>query len=136
LIGNTFVVVYDYKYTNKEEKAKKRGGFLNTLASAASFVPGAENITTVASAAKIGSDIVGKGYFVRTTSYLYRLVWNDEVAQSFYENFWIDEHNYDEAKKEAFDNTDLFKLEYVGNEVSRNNLQSTIFTSKSNEQLI
>ncbi len=29
LIGNTFVIVYDYKYTNKEEQAKKRGGFLD-----------------------------------------------------------------------------------------------------------
>ncbi|WNH08144.1 hypothetical protein [Thalassobellus suaedae] len=136
LIGNTFVVIYDYKYTNKEQKAKKRGGFLNSLASVASFVPGADNISTVASAAKLGSDIMGKGYFVRTTSYLYRLVWNDEVAQEFYENLWVDEQSFGEAKKEAFDNSNLFKLEYVGNEVSRNNLQSTIFTSKSNEQLI
>ena len=35
-----------------------------------------------------------------------------------------------------FDRSDLFKLEYVGSEKSRNNLQSTIFTSKSDNQLI
>ena len=136
LIGNTFIIVYDYKYTNKQEQAKKRGGFLNALSSVASYVPGGDNISTISSVAKLGSDVVGKGYFVRTSCYLYRLEWNDEIAQEFYENLWNEQNSYDETKKEAFDRSNLFKLKYVGSEVSRNNLQSTIFSSKSNEQLI
>jgi hypothetical protein len=136
LLRNTFVVVYDYKYTNKEEQANKRRGFLDAVTTVASIIPGAEDIATVSTLATAASDVVGKGYFVRTTSYLYRLVWNDEVAQDFYSNLWIDENNDDKSKKEAFENSNLFKLEYVGSEVSRNNLQSTIFSSKSNEQLI
>lgn len=136
LIGNTFVVVYDYKYTNKAEQAKKRKGFLNVVKSIASVVPGGDDVLNVASVAELGSDVVGKGYFVRTSSYLYRLIWNDAIAQDFYENLWIDENDSDIAKKEAFDKTNLFRLEYVGSEVSRNNLQSTIFSSKSNGQLI
>ncbi len=136
LISNTFVIVYDYKYTNKQEQAKKRRGFLNAVTTVASFVPGAEDVATVSSLATTASDVVGKGYFVRTTSYLYRLVWNDDIAQEFYENLWVDEQSDDPAKKEAFDNSNLFRLEYVGSELSRNNLQSTIFSSKSNEQLI
>ncbi len=136
LISNTFVIVYDYKYTNKAEQAKKRKGFLNAVTTVASLVPGAEDIATVSSLTTVASDVVGKGYFVRTTSYLYRLVWNDEIAEEFYNNLWIDESNNDKSKKEAFENTNLFKLEYVGSEVSRNNLQSTIFSSKSDQQLI
>jgi len=136
LISNTFVIVYDYKYTNKAKQAKKRKGFLNAVTTVASFVPGGEDVTNVATLATAASDVVGKGYFVRTTSYLYRLVWNDDIAQEFYNNLWIDENSDDKSKKEAFENTNLFRLEYVGSEVSRNNLQSTIFSSKSNEQLI
>ncbi len=136
LIGNTFLIVYDYKYTNKEKSAKKRGGFLNAVSSVASFIPGAEDVVTVANTAKIASDVVGKGYYIVTTTYLYQLVWDDETANTFYEKYWIDASNADPKKRDAFDKTDLFKLKYVGSEVSRNNLQSTIFTTKSNDQLI
>lgn len=136
LIGNTFVVVYDYKYTNKETQAKKRKGLLNAAKWVGNFVPGGDKLQKVATVASVGSDVMGKGYFVRTTSYLYRLVWNDAIANEFYTTLWMDDSNYDPAKKQAFDQSNLFRLEYVGSELSRNNLQSTIFTSKSNEQLI
>lgn len=136
LIGNTFIIVYDYRYTNKEDQAKKRKGFFNAISSVASYVPGGDKVMNVATVAGVASDVVGKGYFVKTTSYLYRLVWNDAVANEFYQTLWMDESTYDASKKEAFDTSNLFKLEYVGDEVSRNNLQSTIFSSKSNEQLI
>jgi hypothetical protein len=136
LIANTFVVVYDYKYTNKEEQAEKRRGFLNAITTVASFVPGGEDVANISAVASIGSDVVGKGYFVKTTSYLYKLVWNDEIANQFYDTYWMDDTDYDADRKRAFEMSDLFKLEYVGNAVSRNNLQSTIFTSKSNEELI
>lgn len=136
LINNTFVIVYDYKYTNKAEQAKKRKGWLNAVTTVASFVPGADQVSSISTVAGVASDVVGKGYFVRTRSYLYRLVWNDEIANEFYTTLWIDENNNDEAKKAAFDTTNLFKLEFVGDEYSRNNLQSTIFSSKSSEQLI
>jgi hypothetical protein len=136
LINNTFVVVYDYKYTNKEESAAKRRGLLSIASSVASYIPGASDVANVATVATLGSEVIGKGYYVRTTSYLYRLVWNDDIAQMFFEKMWVDKDNYDNYKKSLFENTSLFRLEYVGSEVSRNNLQSTIFTSNNNEQLI
>lgn len=135
LIGNTFVIVYDYKYTNKEEQAKKRGGFLDIVSTVAS-VAGYDDVANIATGLRVASDVVGKGYFVRTTSYLYRLVWNDDIADEFYTYLWNDASDSDPKRKELFDRSDLFKLEYVGSEVSRNNLQSTIFTSKSDNQLI
>lgn len=135
LIGNTFVIVYDYKYTNKEEQAKKRGGFLDIVSTVAS-VAGYDDVANIATGLRVASDVMGKGYFVRTTSYLYRLVWNDDIADEFYTYLWNDASDSDPKRKELFDRTDLFKLEYVGSEVSRNNLQSTIFTSKSDNELI
>ncbi len=135
LIGNTFVIVYDYKYTNKEEQAKKRGGFLDIVSTVAS-VAGYDDVANIAQGVRVASDVMGKGYFVRTTSYLYRLVWNDDVANEFYTYLWNDASDSDPKRKELFDRSDLFKLEYVGSEKSRNNLQSTIFTSKSDNQLI
>jgi len=135
LLGNTFVIIYDYKYTNKEEQAKKRGGFLDVVSTVAS-IAGYDDVANIATGLRVASDVVGKGYFVRTTSYLYRLVWNDDVANEFYTYLWNDASDSDSKRKELFDRSDLFKLEYVGSEVSRNNLQSTIFTSKSDNQLI
>ena len=135
LIGNTFVVVYDYKYTNKKEQAKKAGGFLNVVSSVAS-VAGADVVSNVADGANLAAQTMGKGYFVRTTSYLYRLVWDEETANTFYQDHWFSAGENDAEKKQAFDRSSLFKLKYVGSEISRTNLQSTVFSNKSDDQLI
>lgn len=135
LIKNTFIVVYDYKYSNKEESAKKTGGWLSAISTVASYA-GLDVVSSVADVANIAQTTMGKGYFVKTTAYLYKLKWDEEIASRFYNEMWIDESNYDSSKKEAFDNTDMFQLEFVGTQVARRNLQSSIFSSKTNEDLI
>ena len=129
LIKNTFVIVYDFKYTNKEEKAKKTGGFLSVVSAAASFVPGMENVSTVVDGVNLAQTALGKGYFVKTTAYLYQLEWNEEVASRFYNEMWMDENSHDPNRKAAFDNTDIFKLKFIGTQIARKNLQSTIFSN-------
>lgn len=57
-----------------------------------------------------------EGYSVWCTSYLYRLNWNEEVANTFYNEYWMDKNSIDPAKKIKFETTDLFKLDYVGSE--------------------
>ena len=135
LIGNTFVIVYDFKYTNKANQAKKRGGFFKIVSTVASLA-GADDIALIADGANLASDVVGKGYFVRTTSYLYRLVWDEETANKFYNDYWTDKTSSNEDRVKAFEKANFFKMRYVGSEVSRSNLQSTIFTSKSDNDLI
>jgi len=135
LIANTFVIVNDYKYVNKEEVAKKTG-FLSSLVSSAASFAGADDLVTIANATTIATSVVGKGYVVKVTSYLYRLKWDEAIANTFYENFWIDKNNYDVAKKEAFDNTDIFELELIGFETDFSGTQSTIFTDKTDAELI
>ena len=135
LIKNTFIVVYDYKYSNKQESAKKTGRWLNVISTVSSYA-GLDVVSSVADVANIAQTTMGKGYFVKTTAYLYKLKWDEEIASRFYNEMWIDECNYDPSKKEAFDNTDMFQLEFVGTQVARRNLQSSIFSSKTNEDLI
>ena len=136
LIGKTFVIINDYKYTNKEEvvaKAKKASGFAKM---AAAYVPGGSAITNTLDVAETAATVAGKGYVVKTTSYLYRLVWDEEAAAIFYNNYWTDKNNPDPAKVSAFNNANEFKLQLIGFQSAWADVQSTIFTNKSEQDLI
>ena len=128
LIKNTFILVNDYKYVSKEDVAKKVNNLLGSIASAT----GNSNFT-------IGSDaitFVGKGYVVKTTAYLFRLKWDEETAAIFYQNYWTEDNNLDAAKKKAFDESKIFKLEFIGTDTSWADVQSTTMTNKTEDQLI
>ncbi len=137
LIGNTFVIINDYKFTSKEEavaKSKKASGFAKF---AAGYIPGAgAAIQKGITAAETAATIAGKGYWVRTTSYLYRLVWDEETAAIFYNNYWTDENNFDPTKVESFNNSSNFKLQLVGSQTAGADVQSSIFADKNEEDLI
>lgn len=132
LINNTFVIVNDFKYTNKEEVASKAKGLLSVV----STYSGNSSLSLAADATSLGVGVMGKGYIIKTTAYLYKLVWNEEVAATFYNDFWTEDENLDLEKKKAFDETDIFKLELVGTETSWADIQSTVLTKKTNEELI
>ena len=134
LIKNTFVIVNDFKFTSKEEVAKKVGGGLRALGSLSALA--GYDVSTYTTLAAAGTTVAGKGYWVKTTSYLYRLVWDEEAAAIFYQNYWTDDNNYDPAKVEAFNNATNFKLRFVGFQIATADLQSSIFTNKSEEDLI
>ncbi|WP_146052743.1 hypothetical protein [Aquimarina sp. I32.4] len=130
LIKNTFVIVNDFKYISKEEvaqKAKKGLAFASSLTGKAGLG---------GSLANKALDVAGKGYVIKTTSYLYKLVWNEEMAAIFYNDYWIDDANLDDTKKKAFEGSDIFKVELVGTEVAWADLQATSFTKKSEEELV
>jgi len=148
LIGNTFVVVNDFDYVSKEEVAKKVKVGLAILKEVAQAVDDANKddddkdnddpnaLVDALDVADAGLTIVGKGYVVRTTSYLYQLDWNDSVAAVFYNQYWLDNNSEDLSRKDAFDNSDIFKLKLIGHEVAWADLQSTVFTQKSEEDLV
>ncbi|MES2761078.1 MAG: hypothetical protein V4677_02685 [Bacteroidota bacterium] len=114
LIGNTFVVVNRFNYVTMESitaATQKLGNFAMALAAASG--------NTVSSEVRQATDSIAKqitGYAVQSTSYLYKLVWNDSIEAVFYQNYWMDDNSFDPAKKEAFDNTNLFTLELIGDE--------------------
>jgi len=134
LIKNTFVVVNDFDYVSKEEVANKAKAGLGLLKDIAELVD--ENVEIDIEGTDELLTTFGKGYVVRTFSYLYQLEWNDSVASVFYNDYWMDENSFDENRKEAFENSDIFKLKLVGWEIAWADLQSTSYTKKSEEELI
>ncbi|MFS4456355.1 hypothetical protein [Maribacter sp. 2304DJ31-5] len=130
LISNSFIVVNDYKYTNKEEVMSKGKLLINDIS---------KFVKTKTSKQKNTIEVVdkfAKGYIVKATSYLYRLIWNQEIAAKFYGELWATHKNYDKARVNAFNKTDIFKLEYIGKQDSWADVQSTKYTLKSDNELI
>lgn len=111
LIGKTFVIVNDITYINKEERTKKAGGWLRVAGVLGSFVD-----PSIGDLAFATADITEQfgGFSVKITSYLYRLDWNEEAAATFYQDYWVDDYQYDENRLAAFDDSDVFKLVYIG----------------------
>ena len=56
------------------------------------------------------------GFKVIVTSYLFRLDWNDEVANNFYNNLWVDKSAPDLVRQQQWTGAlGSFKLKYIGN---------------------
>lgn len=132
LIKNTFVVINDFDYISKEEVANKAKAGLSLLKDVAELAD--VNIDTETTDELLTT--FGKGYVIRTFSYLYQLDWNDSVAAVFYEQYWMDKNSFAPERKTAFDNSDIFKLKYIGYEIAWADLQSTSYTKKTEEELI
>lgn len=132
LIANTFVVVTRFNYVDKKEVAKAAKGLLSSVTG----VVGGSTAELINQTAGAAMDMAAKGYVVKTNSYLYRLVWDEEAANRFYSEFWMDADNIDPVKKAAFDTTSIFKLEFVGDETAWADVQSSVFSKKSEEELV
>ncbi len=135
LIGKTFVLINEFKYVSKEEVAKKASGWLS-VAGALGDAVGVSNASTYTTALSAGATVAGKGYVVKTTAHLYQLVWDEATANAFYNEYWADDKTITPAKKKAFDDANIFKLKYIGSDNSWADVQSSVFTSKSEEQLV
>ena len=135
LISKTFVLVNEFKYVSKEEVAKKASGLLSAFGQAAGAA-GLGDISTAATITSAGVTIAGKGYVVKTKGHLYQLKWDEETAAIFYNDFWADDKTITPEKKKAFDETNIFKLVYIGTDDSWADVQSSTFTKKSEVELV
>lgn len=112
LINHTYVLVNDIRYADKETTKSAIGGGLLVASMAASFL-GVDINDAVSAVGNIANNIAG--FKVLVTSYLFRLDWNNEVADNFYENLWMDKNNVDTDKKALFNQSmQDFKLTYIG----------------------
>lgn len=136
LIKNTFVMVNDFSYIDKEEVGQGVSTGLLVAGSLMSAATGKKEYEQIGTAAAVGTAIMSKGYVVKNKVYLYQLVWNDSVAAVFYNELWMDNNSIDPKRKAAFENSNLFSLQLIGTSNSLADVQSTIMTSKSNEELI
>ncbi|MCX6326239.1 MAG: hypothetical protein NT144_06255 [Bacteroidia bacterium] len=133
LIKNTFVVVSKMNFVTNEIVAAK----VRDAAKAQAANIKVEILQqTALKAADAAYEKAKEGYSVWTTSYLYKLVWNDSVAAVFYNNLWIDKANLNPQKKEAFDNSDLFQLEYVGDEKATSLVLFSLKEKRTEDQIV
>ena len=129
MISNTFVIVNDITYVDHEKNADIAAGVLSIIGGIAAGVTGDDNniVTSLSTLGAMVSTMIA-GFTVKTTSYLYQLDWNDEVANYFYEHYYYDKPGTDSLSQAAFaadtliplkkaayeaDST-TFKLKYIG----------------------
>lgn len=111
LINNTFTVVTEVKYLENEPFAAVARDVAISNAENISIALVREGAIT---AAEVAYEKAKEGYTVFTTSYLYQLEWNDEIANTFYGEYWVDKANLDQDRIAKFDANDLFKMKYIG----------------------
>lgn len=101
LIKNTYLLVNDISY-----QSKGSGNWI-FKAYANAYIGNVENLQKAMQG-------VG-GFEVTIKSYLFRLVWNDEVATNFYNNYYTEDGISDKDKIEAFrSDHGSFVMQYVG----------------------
>lgn len=125
LIPQTFVIVNDITYIDKEKNAQIASSILSALGSAAGSI-GNGLSNSVAGAGSIGSlaeltlnagadisDLIA-GFTVDIRSYLFQLEWNEEIANKFYLDYFYTD-TIDLVKKAAFEADETsFRMKYLG----------------------
>lgn len=115
LIGNTYVLFNDIRYIDKAEESAIATVALQIVGTATSTFTGGLAGTAISAGTGIASTVTDKisGFRVVVTSYLYHLRWDDEIANTFYMDYYISEP--DAQKKAAFEaDKHTFNLEFVG----------------------
>jgi hypothetical protein len=122
LISNTYLIVNEIKYFDKNKASVIAGRVVTTVLMVAAAAFGvqldnsfSDNLMELFEALK--------GFTVRITSRLYQLEWTDEIANTFYTQCYTEIP--DNAKRNAFEQyRGDFKLKYLGQVVSRGNTTS------------
>jgi hypothetical protein len=133
LIGNTFVVFSKMTFVSNEVVA---AGVRDASKLAATKISNSMLQQSAMKAADATYEKTKEGYSVWTTSYLYKLRWNDSIANVFYNNLWFDKSAVNPAKKEAFDKTNLFSLEFLGQEKASSLVTFSLKEKRTENQII
>ena len=111
LIGNTFVIVNDIRYVDKEQRSKTIGGILRVAGGLAGAFAGVNVSNLVDNVSDMVESV--KGFKVKINTFLYRLDWNEEQAKLFYQEQYAAQP--DAKKCASFDKArDSYHLTYVG----------------------
>ena len=107
LVSHTYLVMNDIYYVDKSNKWQIVKDGLNVATSLAepwllgttSTITDNDNPFESSYAWLYGGVLDNvKGFRVRVTSYLFRLKWNDEIAQRFYTQFYTEEGDIEKVK--------------------------------------
>ena len=143
LLNNTYFIMHDITYVDKsvgwgifKDVLNVSSGLAEIWISKGSVSPGDNPFEnpSIASINAVLEDI--KGFSVKIKSYLYRLKWNEDIANQFYSQYYVDDTSFDEGKASSFDKSaSLFDLEYVCM-VENKQSNTTLNGTTTNEQLI
>ena len=111
LIGNTFVLVNDIRYVDKNKGAKTAGSSIKILGSVAAAYTGSDIDSFTDNVGNMVETI--KGFTVSINTFLYKLEWSEELANLFYQEQYGD--GIDKTKWSNFEKArESYKLKYVG----------------------
>lgn len=110
LIGSTFVLVNDIRYIDKSRGTSVVGGIVSGAIQVGTALQGQKTTDQE----NLGDLIASyKGFNVKIKTYLYQLVWDEEMSSFFYNKVYAEQP--DDSKKENFENNrGRFSLIYLG----------------------
>ncbi len=132
LINNTFVVVSKMYFVENEPVARViREAGVRALANQNALVQ------------KIGIKALDKvyektkeGYSVWTTSYLYKLKWDETTQGTFFQDMYAEKNQITPATKTKFDSTDIFEMEFVGSQKATTLVTFSLKEQRTEDQII
>ena len=125
LIKNTYLVMNDFYYVDKT------GVWHMVKDLGTAFVAALSKGMLSNTMANLSEDINEKlkSFRVRAITYLYRLNWDDNMANLFYDKYYVDSLNVDAKKVDAFkDDKTTFSMSYIG--FVENTSSTTTMTNK------
>lgn len=136
LIGNTYLLMHEITYIDKAKRSKT-WGMIGAIALGALMAAGGGSQQQASDIMKNTNDIISsyKGFSVKIHTRLYRLVWDDEASNVFYNEYYS--VGPDSKKKDAFeDNRNKFKLAYVGDVTSKGGKTSFLGINEEKPELM
>lgn len=124
LLNNTFVVVTRFRYLSKDQIVEE----IEQMAKATAQLAGPYGSLGASAGTLALKASLGAGYYVQTTSFLYQLNWNEDIANTFYSQLWSDPDSYETS--------DIFGVKFIGKESAWANVKAGIFTDKDESELI
>lgn len=116
LISNTFLVVNDIRYLDREKAGQTAGAVFRILGAVADAALGTDSFSDLGNTMGAMMETL-KGFKVLVNTHLYQLVWDEETSATFYKMYYSSVP--DEEKVKAFNaNRDKFRLQYVGSQKS------------------
>lgn len=130
LIANTFLLMHEITYIDKNKRARMWGAIGQGLFMVAGAAMGSSDIMN---AGKSVNDLVSsiKGFSVKVNTRLYRLVWDEQCSNEFFSK------HFSPGDASVFNNDrDHYHLEYVGNVVSKGGTTSFLGINEDEPELM
>lgn len=136
LIGHTYLLINDITYIDKGKRSSFWGDIAGAVIMAGAMYAGVDK-STANDLGNLGNATISsiKGFRVKIHSRLYRLKWDEETSASFFSKHYWQEGM--ESDGHLFDNErNLYKLEYIGDVVSKGGTTSFLGINEDQPQLM